>query len=508
LENTINLHGKFEENAMHIKVYCLNTLKYCLDKFHSASIDYCHFKSNSHLLNGMYGDTDLDILVNRSQRSISSELLSAADFKRFVPMPAVAYPGVEDWIGFDRDTGRLIHLQIHWQLIAGEPDLKGYHLPWEYEILSTRIFNNEYGIFTTSPEMEMLLLLTRICLKHRFRDNLLLIGKKYPKQGLMHEYQWLYERADLAKTIELSGTLLSVQTSAYIEDLLSSKDFDNRKFNVLRKSVKRDLVSYKTYGIVDGTVRRWRRESCRLILTFVSKRMGVLTVGRRIPAAGGLVIALIGADGAGKSTLAKDMTKWLGWKLDVSRIYFGSGEGFPLIIRKVMTWYKAIIYRIFQFRSPKNIDSNLFYHLLTVLYALSLAQAKYIKVRKVYRARNKGMVVICDRYPQDQFAGFNDGPLLSDLNKLGFPWDILANWERHIYKKMLKNIPDLVIKLNVDSEIAMNRKQDTTKDILIKKISAVKDLAFNPVTDVISIATNEKYENVSKEIKTAIWNKI
>ena len=48
--------------------------------------------------------------------------------------------------------------------------------------------------------------------------------------------------------------------------------------------------------------------------------------GKRLPHAG-RIIALVGADGAGKTTLVSEIEKWLRGRIDVTTVYLGSGEG-------------------------------------------------------------------------------------------------------------------------------------------------------------------------------------
>ena len=42
---------------------------------------------------------------------------------------------------------------------------------------------------------------------------------------------------------------------------------------------------------------------------------------------GGCIIAFIGCDGSGKSTVSREILKWLNWKNDVEYFYMGSGNG-------------------------------------------------------------------------------------------------------------------------------------------------------------------------------------
>src|SRR5256885_11057067 len=47
-----------------------------------------------------------------------------------------------------------------------------------------------------------------------------------------------------------------------------------------------------------------------------------------------------------------------------------------------------------------------------LVWAVALAYEKRGKLHALTRARNRGLVVVCDRYPQNQFQDFNDGPML------------------------------------------------------------------------------------------------
>ena len=86
--------------------------------------------------------------------------------------------------------------------------------------------------------------------------------------------------------------------------------------------------------------------------------------------------------------------------------------------------------------------------LARVPWALVLAYEKRKKLRRAWRARGLGMVVICDCYPQCQVMGFNDGPLLSRwLDQQNRLLRSLAHWELISYQRTEIYPPDLVIKL-------------------------------------------------------------
>ena len=152
-----------------------------LDRLHERGIAYCHWKSNQHVLQGMLGETDLDVLVAKDRLVEMTEVLCQAGYKRFRAVPSSEYPAIEDYLAMDQSTGKLVHLHLHYRLVAGEPHLKGYRLPWESVVLSSRVFLGEHGIYTSCPEVEIILLIVRAALKLRMRDGILaLLGRSYP----------------------------------------------------------------------------------------------------------------------------------------------------------------------------------------------------------------------------------------------------------------------------------------------------------------------------------------
>ncbi|MCV4821040.1 hypothetical protein OFM15_33690, partial [Escherichia coli] len=54
----------------------------------------------------------------------------------------------------------------------------------------------------------------------------------------------------------------------------------------------------------------------------------------------GLVIAFVGSDGAGKSTVTREIRKWLRYKLDVHGYYMGSGQGSTRLLDKLRHAFK------------------------------------------------------------------------------------------------------------------------------------------------------------------------
>ena len=170
----------------------LRVIKILSEKLDVEDICYCHWKSNEHLHAAMVAATDLDILVEKNKSLTIKQILSEIGFKHFAPTSFRMYPAIEDYLSFDEDTGRLIHLHLHYQLTVGEKHLKGYHLPWEHLVLSTRQFDVEEQVYVVDPNVEMLLLLVRDALKIRTRNLLLdCFGMPYFSEKTLIEYKLL-----------------------------------------------------------------------------------------------------------------------------------------------------------------------------------------------------------------------------------------------------------------------------------------------------------------------------
>ena len=150
------------------------------------------------------------------------------------------------------------------------------------------------------------------------------------------------------------------------------------------------------------------------------------------------------------------------------------------------------------------------YQLNHILWAITLVIEKQNKLKRIDSARDRGMVVVCDRYPQSQISGFNDGPLLTNNqdNSSKLLRD-LQQWEFESYQQMAETMPpDLVIKLNITPEVALARKSETPSEIVHKKVAAVKALNFPSQTAVITVDAEQPLDQVLVKAKRAVWKSI
>lgn len=481
-------------------------------------IRYCHWKSNEHLGPALAGRTDLDVLVDHQAAAAVTRILGELGFKQFSAPPEAAYIGVEDYLGFDEETGRLAHLHLHYRLVLGEKFLKGYRLPWEDLLLGARRIEPVSGIYVCEPNLELLLLLVRAAIKLRRRDQLTTGSRqRYVTGDFQREFEWLVERMNPERFQSLAQDLLGVEAAQVVVHLVP-KVPSTRQLLELRRAIGPVLDRFRTFSRRGADLQRWRREwrsrSGRALRRFLGIRV---PIGFTLPR-GGVVVAFIGADGSGKSTVVQAVNSWLGWRLEVLPLYLGFGDG-------KASWHRTslqLLARAWIRSNPTRKDSASAAATTThsrspagplerakaiwrVLWAWSIVREKRARLQQAVRARNLGQAVICDRYPQSQVGELSDGPLLSRWNAGSGVFAAAARWEEAAYRTMETITPDLVIKLHVSPEVSARRKLDVSLESLRERVDTVRRLRFARPTKVVEIDSNQPLEQVLLHVKRAVW---
>jgi thymidylate kinase len=508
-----NLEAQSNLSTLPIKPRGLLLVQDLFARLHEEGLAYCHWKSNEHLGAAVLGLTDLDILVDSSRPADLQGILAKAGFKRFDAPPLRDYPGIEDYLAFDEESGRLVHLHLHYQLTIGQSHLKGYRLPWEHRVLATRRRDPEYNIDCSAPSMELVLLLVRAALKFRLRDRL---RAKAAGRDFLRELIWLVERTQEGEVLQIVQELVGPDAVAPTREILADPA-STSKLAVLATCIRRDLRRYRTFGTLDGLVRAWVRE-VQWIADAVNRRYLHYPIPlRRTSPRGGVVVVLIGADGSGKSSLARILAEWLGVKLDVMPLYFGSGDGPSAWYRRPMRWAHGLLIAP---NSPGEASTSTVGAAIAhkarplslrdqarVPWSLALSSEKRGKIRRMVRARNRGMIVVCDRFPQSHTAGFGDGPLLAHWRR--HPSILLRKlsmWEAVPYVEAAAHQPDIVLKVVVPPEVALARRPEMSLEQTLQRQELVEALPFSDPTRVHRIDGSAPLEHVAARVKKLVWD--
>lgn len=485
------------------KVPGLAEIAALLRRLHDADVRYCHWKSNEHLGASLRGETDLDILVSRHHVQSFSHILAATHFKRCLTAPPRRYPAIESYLGLDEQTGRLIHLHVHYQLTIGERHLNGYRVPWEHLLLSRRVYSEPEGIYVADPELELLLLVIRTSLKLRGLDLLRAAATRPAiRADVLKEFQWLAARVDRDELSGLARTLVGERAAECLDSMVAAPPPTRGMLVRFRDSTVPSLHEYRTYRPVDARWRRWARE----LLLLRAPRL-------RLPQ-GGLVIIFLGADGSGKSTLTRELTRWLSANLDVASVYFGSGQGPVSLGRQALQRAAALFKRVrpsAKASAPAKHRGEGTSGLRTageLLWVTSLALERRRRAVEARRARNQGSIVLCDRFPQSQCAG-NDGPWLGHwLDSTSWARRMVARTELEAIQYVERLRPALAIKLRVTREVALQRKPETPPAVLDSRLQALELVRFAEETRVVELDATRPLEQVLLEAKRAIWSSL
>lgn len=217
------------------------------------------------------------------------------------------------------------------------------------------------------------------------------------------------------------------------------------------------------------------------------------------------LIAIVGCDGAGKSTLAADLRNHFAASRAVDTCYLGLGSG--ELGNRIKRWpligpalERRLARKADQTRDRRQKIPGLATAL--VVFGFSLLRAR--RFRRMLALRRRGVTVITDRYPQTEVLGFYDGPGLSAARAGGPVVAWLAARERRLYGWMAEHRPDIVLRLNVDAATALRRKPDHKAHLLDAKVEATALLRFRGAR-MVDIDATARYADVRERALAQIW---
>jgi thymidylate kinase len=496
----------------------ITALSSLLDDLAARGIRYCLWKSNDHLADALAGRTDLDVLVAREDAERFRTVVHEHGCKPLVPQPYAVYPGMEHFLGIDRETGRLFHLHVHTQLVLGERYVKNHRLPIEQRMLgSLRMLD---GVFVPTPDVELAVLCLRTLLKYRGRDvvkDVLRIRTPGVPDATVTEVRWLLSQTSVEATVAvLAGQAVPLDPTVIgrlLDTILASRRAGWELLR-LRHAVRTALRGSSRTGRVRATAAYlatvWRRREHL-------RRTPVLS-GMR-PATGGVGFALLGADGAGKSTIAETLGEWLGWKLIVRSYYMGSKQP-SVSSRLTYLGFRAFrrgtraVERRTRPGSPLARPTAWTRNALLALHHVSIGRDRRRRYDAARRDLMEGNVVIFDRFPMDTVSRdpehrLLDGPQIPNALRSSHSRLVgrLARSEERIYGGF--RLPDELIVLLVSPDVSIARKPDHDPGMLERKGRAVADLAHLsrqvPGTTVTVIDADRPLDEVLRGIEDRVW---
>jgi len=490
----------------------LSVLQEVFARLDAAGIRYCHWKSNEHLAATMTGATDVDVLVERDAIVELTRILGECGFKRFVVKPGRGYPGIEDYVGFDPILGLLTHFHVHYQLTLGEKFLKGHRPPWEELYFETRVRDAEHGVYVAEPHLELIVLVVRQALKLRWRDlALAAVGVPFFRGGMQREFRWLAERVEPQRLVELATKLLGESAARLFPGMLAAGRPSTIGLRAVRRKAWPRLQEYRLESKLRTVLHGWRREWSAAWFKLTSLYRGARAASTRTLPNGGIIVAVLGADGAGKSTVVSDLTSWLAREASVTVTYGGSGTGSAGLPRRAMQALGAgrRALRPARHAGDDAPPSARRPTAARAMWVLALASERTRRAREARRARSTGRIVIADRLAQRQFPGMNDGPRLESWLDRGSRWQRwAARREQAAFRLWELTPPNLVIKLHVPADVALQRKPETPRQQVLQGIELVRSLRWAAPTRVVDLDATRPLDEIILEARRAVWEAI
>ncbi|HET6624794.1 MAG TPA: hypothetical protein VFG63_00255 [Nocardioidaceae bacterium] len=468
----------------------------------AEGVVYSHWKSNEALARSMTGDNDLDLLVARPDQGRFLEVLARLGFKA-AALPAVReVPAVVHYYGLDKASGRLVHVHAHFRLVLGEDTTKNFWLPIERAYLASSHLDRIFPV--PAPEFELAVLVLRLVLKHSTWDAMLQ-ARGALAASEQRELEWLQERTDWSRAEAVVAEHLPFLLDVWPEcrravepgcPLTTRVRAAHRLAQALRACARRPALQ-------DTTLRLIRRT------TWGARRYVLRRPVRKRLVTGGAVVAIVGGDGAGKSTAVDGVVDWLSRAFVVRRVHLGRPP--KSLSTVVVKGTLVAARRVGMFgdlseptappADPTRAPSTgwLAWHVLTARDRHRL----YVRARRV--AANGGLVV-CDRYPLAQLKSM-DGPRtawargLPGLTRLGAA---LVEREARYYAAFTR--PDVLAVLRVDPEIAVRRKTDEEEHYVRRRSTEVWNATWDD--SIVTVDAAQPAADVLADLRGVVWERL
>jgi hypothetical protein len=482
------------------------------------NINYCHWKSNNALDRSSSGENDIDLLISRADASKFSEILHRLGFKQVKAPVDKQMPGVLDYFGYDEPSDKWVHVHAHYQLIMGDDMTKNFRFAIEAQYLESVVWDGMFKV--PAIEFEFVVFVIRMVLKHSTWDAILSRQGKL-KTSEQKELAYLQSNINHDRVNKIMKKHLPYINQVLFQNSIRALQPGSSVWTRIKTGyqLQTKLRANAYYPmLVDTFLKFWRR------VTLMLQRCILRTSSKYSPGIGGAMIAIVGGDGAGKSTAIDALHSWLSKNFQSTKIHMGRpswswstiGVRSFLKIGQIIGLYplEASFDETIQQKSPMSPGYPY------LIREVCRARDRYWTYIKARRLASEGRLVILDRFPlpqirlmdgaqADQFVReLNAGPQAHRfLTPQPDSWltRLLIRMEAGYYNQIV--LPEVLAVLVVDPEIAVQRK--TTEDaVSVKKRSTeIWQIDWENTSAYVVDASKSQHE-VASELKALIWSRL
>jgi thymidylate kinase len=449
----------------------------------SESLRYCQWKG----LWRAAGDGDTDLLVHRSDAARFRSVAASLGFKPVLPSGERQIPGVESFLGHDPALAHPVHLHVQYQLFVGDYWRTVYRLPIEEALLASVTRGEVFPI--PSPPYQFLMYTLRKLL--RLPGWPLILWRPHWLAGIQGQLDYLEGRCDREEVASILAQHLPSLDLALLDRCLHVLRAGANPLETLatRRTLHRRLASH----IRHPSLSRLLAAAGEKVLPRVLRPM--LLDGRTRPATGGLVVALIGGEGSGTSTCARELRGWLGTHFPTMHAPMARPAR-SLLRAAGAVKAEAMVHRVFAWRSPVGMFIQMLLHLYT-------ARARFQWYRKAQRFAVNGGVVICEGYPLAQNRRLLGPSIPAAAQRFSWWAELLGTWEGRYYDMIQP--PQAICVLRLDPDSAVRRRPEKPEDFVRTQARVIWDADWTD-TPAHVIDAGRPLPDVLGELRTWVWS--
>jgi thymidylate kinase len=422
------------------------------------------------------------------------------------------FPAVEHYFAMDENTGVFVHVHAYYRVITGESLSKNLHLPLEEMLLQN--VREEDSIRVPKKSVELVIFTIRMMLKHTSIVELLMLSRDW--KGVRREIDWLMEAKPTEETLKLVANWLPSTDPKFFAACIDALKSPASLFRRISLSLR--LRSQLSIYARNSRLQSWLSG----IHKFSLMAYGRLTRSKRgiILQSGGAVIAFVGPEATGKSTLLTATKNWLGEHFVIEQIHAGKPKStlltmlpnvFLPLLRNALPKYRQSKIVTNQASLEQSQNSPKVYPLISAIRSVFLAYDRRALLSRAFSRAANGSIVLCDRYPS-MSQGAPDGPQLQqfEIDSKRYPiqsW--LARTEKRLYQEIPE--PDMVISLQVPLDVALlrnkNRGKEEPEDYVRFRHSLASNLKYGNAP-ICKINTDQPLDTTVLEVKKNIWRNL
>ena len=454
------------------------------------SVRYCQWKGRTRPGAVDGAGSDIDLLVDRRHAHAFAEAADALGFKLALAPADAQAAGVVSYVGVEPGVDRLVHVHVHYQLVLGRVWATHFRLPIEAVVLETAVPRTPFP--APAPEFELLLLVLQETLRHQLRDAWLrrAVARRWTTRAALDTLELEVARGALLGAIAHCVHEVDLAFFDRCREALR-RDCPWWRRLLVRRALQRRLRAHVQGPSAARIARRAWRASTRLL--------GVAPGGGKRLVSGGAVIALIGADGAGKSTCARALTAWLRSELLVHWGHLGrpprSATTFAVGgLLKGVSWLETRL----------RLGDTVVGRYVELLRYLCVARDRYRAYRRARGVASRGGIAICERYPIRENR-FLVGPSLAQRGRLdlsGWLAEVLRHRELAYYARMAP--PDVTFVLRVDPDTAVARKHDEPADYVRRRAQRIWETDWSQSRGRL-VDAGRPLADVLADLRTQLW---